>query len=184
MLILQQRNRWSDPASAFTCKSRHFCPVATSVASPPSVSAALFTKSSSRVAKWDSGFVGGLLGFRVLDDGFDAVQFLRGQLAVRRIHERGNGIGERSREERLHDALKRRLALRRARPRGYIDAPLPVRAVLQVSLLHQDAEQRADGGVARLIGEGGIDRRRGGFAAGEDDVHDLAFAPAEMVGTG
>ena len=51
----------------------------------------------------------------------------------------------------------------------------------QVALVFEDAQQRAHGGVAGRIGNRLGDVGGRGLPALEDDVHDLAFAPGEVV---
>jgi hypothetical protein len=54
-------------------------------------------------------------------------------------------------------------------------------AVSGVALLFEDAQQGAHRRVAGRVGQQLVDFSGGGVAAGVKDVHDLAFAAAEML---
>ena len=62
-----------------------------------------------------------------------------------------------------------------------VQVPDAVLAHLEVPLLDQNADQSADGRVARRVGHVDLDVRRSGFAPGVHDVEDLALSPAEGV---
>ena len=50
-----------------------------------------------------------------------------------------------------------------------------------VAFFLENPEERADGGITWRRGEGGEDFGSGGLTPGMENIHDLAFAAAEMV---
>jgi hypothetical protein len=50
-----------------------------------------------------------------------------------------------------------------------------------MALIFQDPQQRADRGITRGIRQRGADFGGGGAFLGVQNVHDLAFPPAEML---
>jgi hypothetical protein len=148
--------------------------------------AALFSRRSSAM-KWRELMGEGGLWFSGLggsDDGFETLQLIGGNFAAVGIDQRGDRVRERALEEGLEHALERRAAGGGARLGGEEDVARAVRAMSQMAFFFEDAEERADGRIAGRIGQSGGDLGRGGFAAGIDDIHDLAFAAAEGIAGG
>src|SRR5262245_46465788 len=76
-----------------------------------------------------------------------------------------DGLLQRALEKVLQDPAKGRLARLAARPRRLVDVSQPFLAVFQVSLLFEDAQERADGGAAGRVGQAGVNLDGRGPAA-------------------
>ncbi len=119
-----------------------------------------------------------LLG--LFDDGFEALQFFGGQLAVLSIHQSRHGIGEGAFKERVQDAGERGFAGLFPGNGGRKNIARTILAVFEDALFLQDAQQGADGGVAGGIRKT-LDHFGGsGLSTGVDDVHDLPLPAAQF----
>jgi len=92
-----------------------------------------------------------------------------------------SGLLQRAVEERVQHPPQGRLADPPPRAGGLVDELAPLLVVLEVALFLEDAEHRPDGGARQGVGHVLQHAAGRGHAAGVDDVHDLALAPAQLV---
>jgi hypothetical protein len=116
-----------------------------------------------------------------LDEVGEALKLLRRELCSGVAQVGGDGFFEGAVEKSLKDALEGGLSGAEARAGGSIDKLASLLDVPHVPLFLEDAEESADGGLARRIGEVIDDLDGGSSAAGVDHIHDLAFAAAESI---
>src|SRR5687767_1094945 len=118
----------------------------------------------------------------VIDERAELVELsLRQFFTMRRAEQGSGGAHGRALEEIVDDASERSGTRLAARHDRCVDVALAVHAVLQMLLVDQDSQQRADRGVARRVVDLLENLRRGGFAQAVDDLHDLPLAAAETL---
>src|SRR5580704_3270981 len=101
-------------------------------------------------------------------------------MECRRIEQRCHGFLRRSVKKRSNDALQCGAAGGCPRHGGFIDISKPFLEMTDVALALQHAEDGAYRRIVRLIRETFLDFLPRGASAGEQNVHDLALAAAEL----
>ena len=122
------------------------------------------------------------LPFGLFDEVGETGEILGGELAgAGRVAEMGGeGFFQRAIKEDIEDTGEGRAGRTATGLGGTVEDVAAFLATEEVAFLFHDAKQRAQGAAHGRVGQFGKNLGDGGFAVGEDDIHDLAFALAEL----
>ncbi len=119
--------------------------------------------------------------FGVLDEGGHAVEVVLGEFGGGDVEEGCNDLGGGVAKERLKKMTEGGVFRLSGGQAGEEDVFEAFDAMGDVTLEFEGFQERANGGVGGRIGKGGENVGSGGGAALIEDVHDLAFPPAERL---
>src|SRR5262245_3911483 len=118
---------------------------------------------------------------RLRDEFRDSVQLFVRQSCAFTAEQRRHGLLGGAVEECVHEMSKRRFASGAARSGRHIHVAHAVLFVPHVSLVLEHAQLGPDGGITGVSAQIAHDLGRRRAAAAIQDVHDLTFAPAQLV---
>lgn len=119
--------------------------------------------------------------FRLVDDRLNAVEVARTEVGGGEVEQRSYGLFDGAFEERGNQVAQGGAAGGFARRGGDIDIAQRFLFVTDMSLFFEHAEFGADRGISGGVGEGLVDFGGAGALAAVKDIHDLAFAAAEVA---